>query len=82
MKDNFPANAMVIKFKALGGKLVRYRVWSKDKHYYWAALGNSGREETLGAAMRAAREYILMGVNGLKSHGGSRNTAPSARRVL
>jgi hypothetical protein len=69
MKDNFPANAMVIKFKALGGKLVRYRVWSKDKHYYWAALGNSGREETLEAAMRAAREYILMGVNGLKSHG-------------
>lgn len=69
MRDNFPSNALTVKFKALGGKLVRYRVWAKDNHYYWSANGNTGREETLEAAMRAAREYILMGVNGLKSHG-------------
>jgi hypothetical protein len=69
MKNNIPANAMTIMFKALGGKYTRYSVWSKDGHFYWATLGNTGREDNLEAAMRAAREYILMGVNGLKSHG-------------
>jgi hypothetical protein len=69
MSHNYPSNAMIIKFKPLGSKPACYRVWLSDNHYYWDACGNSGREETQEAAMRAAREYILMGVNGLKSHG-------------
>ena len=65
----YPPSAMKIAFKPLVGKVVNYRIWSVGGEYYWFALGNSGREATVEAAMRAAREYILMGVSGLKSHG-------------
>jgi hypothetical protein len=80
MKDNFPANALVIKFKPLIGRLVRYRVWIKGDKYYWAACGNSGMEVNLEAAMRAAREYILMGVNGMQSHGEYRGVLSESRQ--
>lgn len=69
MKDNYPPYAIKVSFKPLSGKRVTYRVWTKDGASYWAACGNSGKECNLEAAMRAAREYILMGVNGLPSHG-------------
>jgi hypothetical protein len=68
MKDNFPAYSMKVVFKPLSGKRVKYRVWAKWNKFYWAAQGANGEEDTLEAAMRSAREWILLGVNGLKSH--------------
>ena len=80
MKDNFPSNALVVKFKPLVGKSVRYRVWSIGGEYFWAALGFNGKEATIEAAMRAAREYILMGIHGLQSHGNFRGVGDYAGR--
>lgn len=69
MKDHFPKDAFVIKFKPLNSSTVKYRIWPTCDSWCWAALGHSGKEATQEAAMTAAREYILMGVNGLKSYG-------------
>lgn len=67
--SEYPPNAMKVVFQPLSGKTVKYRVWTNDGAFYWAANGHSGKELTLELAMRAAREYILYGVNGLAGHG-------------
>jgi hypothetical protein len=66
---DYPPDAFKVTFKPLSGKTMRYRIWSKDGYYYWYACGHSGKEATQEAAMRAAREWINLGVSGLKSHG-------------
>jgi hypothetical protein len=66
---DYPKSALKIKFKALGGKCHIYRIWKSDSGWCWAALGNSGAEDTMEAAMRTAREWILFGVSGLAKRG-------------
>jgi hypothetical protein len=80
MRDNHPSNALRVPFKPLIGKRTIYFVWSKDNKFYWSTLGQSGTEVTLEAAMRAAREYILYGVNGMKSHGEYRGVFDESRQ--
>lgn len=65
--NNYPPDSRKIIFKPLTGPAVKYRIWVKDNSYYWYAKGNSGREKSLEAAMRAAREWIGLGLAGIKS---------------
>jgi hypothetical protein len=67
MKDNHPAHALKVPFQPLNGKRVKYWVWNVGNEYYWSCLGASGKEKTMEAAMRAAREYVLYGVSGMPS---------------
>lgn len=69
MSLNFPDNARRVIFKPLAGKTVKYWIWEKGGKWYWFTQGNSGEEATQELAMAYAREYIIMGVHGLKSHG-------------
>lgn len=64
---NYPIDSRKITFKPLSGKVVKYRVWGKGNDFYWYAQGHSGKESTLEAAMRAAREWINFGLAGIKS---------------
>lgn len=75
---DYPPTAMKVTFKPLGEKQVTYRVWKKGNDCFWYANGHSGKEATVEAAMRAAREYITMGVSGLKSHGENRGVFNNA----
>lgn len=65
---HYPNDAMRVTFKPLQGPVARYRIWVKTDGYYWYAKGHSGKEVSLEAAMRAAREWINLGIAGLKSH--------------
>lgn len=80
MKDNHPKNAIKIPFKPLGAKQAIYWVWSSGNNYYWSCQGQSGKEDNLETAMRAAREWVLYGINGLASHGEYRGVGNEGRQ--
>lgn len=67
--SNHPDNAIKVSFCPFGGHNTKYYIWQIWSWFYWEAQGTGGREANQEAAMRAAREYISLGVNGLKSHG-------------
>ncbi len=66
---NYPVSSLKVTFQLIAHQVHHYRIWWKNHRWYWAALGNSGIEDTQEEAMRSAREYI-MGI-GKKPHGAS-----------
>lgn len=59
-----PPNALKVRFQSYQGSPTIYYVWHDKYYWYWSALGNEGRADTIEAAMSQARIWIKDGLAG------------------
>lgn len=62
MNNNYPDNAIRVKFQPLTGGNHFYYIWPEKGKWFWYCLGNAGYGDTQEQAMFAARNWIRHGV--------------------